>query len=367
MIWGKLIVAQVLVVPVLAGVTLLVGGCAAPMLSPQTAATAQTEQSTQTSQTSPSATAVSHPFAVTAYAEAGGTSAKQVAASAFTTLGVDGVNLTADGTGITDVDPTALALLARAHDRGTRAELLVGNFNADLGDFDDATAETMFDSTANTASVVAALKAEVDTHGWDGITVDLEGLNSWGADGHTRDDNAGLARFVHELKTALGQKQVSICLTATPNHDYANYGYDLASIAGDADHIVLMAYDQHGPTWSRPGPIGGLPWVKQSLAGLLSGVPAAQVQLGIAGYGYSWPHGRTGRQSSDAAARALVKKHHATAHWDATQKEWHATFRDSSRIWWSDARSYVARVTLAKSLGLGGVAVWSLTLSDPLE
>jgi spore germination protein len=70
---------------------------------------------------------------------------------------------------------------------------------------------------------------------------------------------------------------------------------------------------------------------------------------------------------ADKAARAKVKAAHVTAHWSSTQREWHATFRTGTVIWWSDARSYRARLALAHSLKLGGVAVWSLGQSDPLK
>jgi spore germination protein YaaH len=61
-----------------------------------------------------------------------------------------------------------------------------------------------------------------------------------------------------------------------------------------------------------------------------------------------------------------VKKDGATAQWDPTQQEWHATLGDGTILWWSDARSFAAREALARSLHLGGVAVWSLGQGDPL-
>lgn len=318
---------------------------------------------------SPDSAAASPAFRVTGYAEAGDTSFSQLSASrkALTSVGVDGVNLTADGAGISAVSSSALNLLHESRALGKKAELLVGNFSADKNDFDDALAEKMFDSPDNIASVVAALKAEVKKHGWDGITIDLEALNSWGADGHTRDDNAGLAAFVTAVKQAIGNRSVSIALTATTG-SYTDLGYNVKAIAASADHLVLMAYDQHGPTWSASGPVGGYPWVAASLKPLTRTLPNSRIQLGIAGYGYSWPgDGSDGTQFTDAAARAFVARHHGTAKWDATQKEWHATLADGTRIWWSDARSYRARVALAKAQHLGGVAVWSLAASDPLR
>jgi spore germination protein len=287
----------------------------------------------------------------------------------MTNVGIDGVNLTPNGGGVTSVTPGALALLRQAHKLGKRGELLFGNFDNSIGDFSDPLSERLFASSDRMDAVVADLAADVKSGGWDGITVDLESLNRFGASGHTRDDNAGLATLLTKLKTALPNKSISICLVATTT-SYADYGYTLSTIGREADHVVLMAYDQHGPTWSDAGPIGGYPWAKKAVVLLGKGVPASKIQLGIAGYGYSWTHGKqqkTGNTYTDAQARAKVRSGKATPQWSATQKEWHANFANGSVIWWSDARSYRARVALAKSLHLGGVAVWSLGGSDPLR
>jgi spore germination protein len=306
-------------------------------------------------------------FEITGYAESGATTRAQLVASAraMSEVGVDGVNLTASGDGVSAPDAAALLLLADAHARHLKASLLFGNFSDAIGDFSDPLAEKLFRSPTNIRDVVSALAREVKRHHWDGITIDLESLNGFGESGHTRDDNAGLDRFVKALRTALGTRSLSICLSATTG-SYADLGYDLHTISGTVDHVVLMAYDQHGPQWSKAGPVGGYPWAKRSVRGLLAGVPAAKIQLGVGEYGYTWPVHGIGTNLSTAAMRTLVKQRGAKAVWNASQLEWTSTFSDGETVWWSDARSYRARLALAHQLNLGGVAVWSLGQGDPL-
>ncbi|GAA4266947.1 glycosyl hydrolase family 18 protein [Frondihabitans peucedani] len=298
---------------------------------------------------------------VVGYAEAGSTTAKQLQASsrAVTTVGVDGINVTSNGSGLTPVAPEALSLLESAHAQKKKAELLVGNFDGALGDFSPAIGDRLLGSPANITTVVNRLASEVKAHGWDGVTVDLESL--------TPRHPAQLTDLVAKLKWRLGaSKSVSICLMATPD-DYAAEGYDLEGLANAADHVVLMAYDQHGPTWTTAGPVGGQPWVASSLAPVLKAVPAGRIQLGVAGYGYTWPKHGDGVQVSDSGARALAARDHVSPVWDARQLEWHATLKNGTVLWWSDAKTYAARTAYAKKLHLGGVAVWSLGLSDPLR
>lgn len=297
---------------------------------------------------------------IVGYAEAGSTPTSRLDASqaALTTVGVDGINVQADGSSLSPVSAEALALLKAAHARHEKAELLVGNFDAAFGDFSPVVGDALLGSTTNIDSVVAGLAAEVKKHGWDGVTIDLESLSP--------DHPDGLTSLVSKLDAALGAgKSVSICLMATTGR-YADLGYDVRALGRAADHVVLMAYDQHGPTWTKAGPVGGLPWVKKTLAPLLRTMPAEKIQLGIAGYGYTWPKRSDGTQVSDSAARAMVTRAKAKAIWSPTQLEWHATLRSGTVVWWSDAKSYRARLSYAEQLGIGGVAVWSLGLSDPL-
>lgn len=299
---------------------------------------------------------------VTGYAEDGtATSVVDASAAALATVGVDGVNITSTGTSVPAPGSGDLKLLNEARNKHLRAEFLVGNYSTAIGDFDSTAAHDLLSSKTNTSRVVASLVSAVTKQGWDGVTVDLEAING--------QDRAGLVSFVTALKKAMPQgKTVSLDVTAfTSAQEYLDNGYDLAALGAVLDRVALMAYDEHGPTWNGVGPIGGLPWQRQCLDVLLTQVPAAKVDLGVAGYGYTWPTQGTGVQVSDSQARAMVKADGSTATWNATQGEWTATLHDGTVMWWSDATSWPLRVSLAQSYKLHGLALWSLGLSDPLS
>jgi len=127
-----------------------------------------------------------------------------------------------------------------------------------------------------------------------------------------------------------------------------------------------MGYDQHGtfnPT--NPGPVGELTWQRKVLAALLLSAQPGQVDLGVAGYGYRWAADGT-HTVGDIRARRLVAAAHVTPTFDEGRGEWTATLPDGQVFWWADARSIALREQLAASLGLHGVAVWSMALSDPV-
>lgn len=291
-------------------------------------------------------------------AESDPTSLIDASAAALGGVGVDGVNITGSGAGVTTPDAAARAQLARAHALGKKAELLVGNYSDPLQDFDEPAAHRLLSSAKNRTAVAARLGDAVRSQGWDGVDVDLESL--------TARDTPGLVAFLRAVRSALpAGTTVSVAVTAYETLDeYSAGGYDLWSIGQVVDRVVLMAYDHHGFGDSGPGPIGDLPWQAEALDIVLGEVAAPKVDLGVAGYGYRWAKNGDVSQLSDAEARAAAG---SLARYDGTAHEWTARLSDGSILWWSDARSLVDRRPLVRDRGVHGLAVWVLGLSDTVQ
>ncbi|MCU1405239.1 MAG: hydrolase [Glaciihabitans sp.] len=300
------------------------------------------------------------PFDVTGYADPL-TTFSQLGSSlpALTTVSIDAVDLTPDGAALTPMSTHSMLLQKQAYAAGTRTELLFSNFDSTTASFSRDTAALLFASDENIAAVARSLVAEVHLNDWSGITVDLESLRAEDAD--------GLTRFVTELRSQLGSEASITMPLMASNSDYASLGYDLPALIDLVDRVVLMAYDQHGPRWSDAGPVGGYPWMEAALGALLQQVPGNKVQLGIGMYGYTWPVDGGGTLYSVQTAREVTGGDGAEAIWDPVEREWHTTLANGTQVWWSDERSYAARRHLAERLELGGVAIWSLGLSAPLE
>lgn len=283
-------------------------------------------------------------------------------APAITVVGVDGLLLNRSGSKVTAPSRAAKAQRNRAHAADRTAQLLVSNYSEADGDFSEPIARKLLTSSANRARVVRSLATAVRTGGWDSIMIDLEAL--------TPADRRGLTAFARALRAAVGDDvRLDIALTAsTSAAGYADLGYDVRALRAPIDHFTLMAYDQHGPWEPRsPGPVGSLAWSSKAARALATLAPADQIVLGVAGYGYHWKGKRPAGQLSDAQARLRVRKAGVTPEWDAKVGEWTATLPSGEVLWWSDARSLRERVQLADRLGLAGVAVWSLDLSDRIE
>ena len=280
-------------------------------------------------------------------------------AHAITTIGIDGVVVSPTGDSVSKLPENAIRLVAAAHARGLTAELRVSNYDSTTSDFSSKTAAALLENPEHRTAVITELVAQVGAAGFDGVQIGLESLSL--------NDCAGLVAFTAQLHESLGApRSVSMAVTAESSPGrYLGAGYDFARLTPLLSRVVLMAYDQHGPTWSKPGPIGGLPWATTALTALITaGVPSARIDLGVAGYGYSWPgNGSDGKQLSVDDSRTLAGD---LARWNPTAAEWTATLPDDTVVWWSDSRSLSQRKALALSRNLHGLAVWELSLTDPL-
>ncbi|MEO6115297.1 MAG: glycosyl hydrolase family 18 protein [Pseudolysinimonas sp.] len=279
--------------------------------------------------------------------------------AAVSMVAISGIDIVDGGAAVSAPTAGVIRLVTLAHQLGKKAEVLLLNYEAGTG-FSDDVAKSMLSTKANRDAAAASLAGVVAQYGLDGVMFDLEQLRA--------DDADNLTAFAATLRADVGP---GIHLDAaiqpsTSAAGYAHRGYDIAGLLTSLDTLTVMAYDQHGtfnPT--NPGPVGELTWQRKVLAALLLNAKPAQIDLGVAGYGYRWAADGA-HTVGDVRARRLVAAGHVTPTFDAVRGEWTATLADGQVFWWSDARSIAVREELAASLGLHGVAVWSMALSDPV-
>jgi spore germination protein len=316
---------------------------------------------TGTAATDPGRERLAAPLSVTGYVlESAGPRLVRRNAAGLDQLGVAAVLLHGNGKSVAEPSGGAVRLLRAAHANNLRAELLLSNYSNRLEDFDPEAASRLLRSDNNIRRVARRLAGFADDQGWDGITVDLERLRP--------QDSAGLVMLIDELQVEMdAERTVSVDVSASSSlRAFRHRGYRLARLADVADVVALMTYDLHGPTWSGPGPIGSLPWQERVLRIVLEKVPAEQIDVGVSGYGYTWPRHGTGRTVTVARARRMVERDGARAVWKPKPGEWTAKLSNGTVLWWSDARSYEKRRQLAGAHAVHGLALWRLGSADTL-
>lgn len=171
-------------------------------------------------------------------------------------------------------------LIAGAHERGVRVELVYTSFGAAKND-------AFFSRLAVQDRTIMELIELGSEIGVDGINVDVEVL----AAEHVPAYGAFVGRLREAWRAAHAGGQVSVATTA----NVSGSTMALAAAAAGADRIFLMGYDYHwsgsGPGASAPlarrdGSAKDLPWSLDVYR--LAGVPVERTLLGLPLYGMSW-------------------------------------------------------------------------------
>ena len=235
-----------------------------------------------------------------------------------------------------------------------------------------ATVDTVLTSPEKRAILQNQLMERIQAIGADGIVIDLELLSST--------TGPSLTLFMQELypKLHAQNKLVVIAVMAkTPSTtwlDRFNY-HDLAQYV---DYLHIMTYDYHS---SSPGPIAPLDWMNQVLQYTQSqGIDLHKVLLGIPYYGVDWwainpsdpsdPNNYSKKNSkarglytldSKVGAMNLISQYNAVLQRDKSDPYFTYTVGDEfHRVYFDDAISWDAKLSLLEQYPLGGIGAWSL-------
>jgi spore germination protein YaaH len=165
---------------------------------------------------------------------------------------------------------------------------------------------------------------------------------------------------------------VTIMPRASSIHEYwrgklATWVYNYGALAGVADRVRIMAYDEHAPG-TAPGAVAPYAWVEQVARYASSRMPLGKVELALPAYGYDFSAGQATSLTSQQAAQ-LAAQRHTGPRWDAAQAE--ETFSYGSRrhrhtVWYENAQAEIERARLARSAGFAGVDLWYAGGEDPV-
>lgn len=182
--------------------------------------------------------------------------------------------------------PLGERLIADAHERGVRVELVYSSFG-------ERKNSVFFARPDVQDRTIAELVAFATDLGVDGINVDVELLQA----GDLGAYGGFVGRLREAFRAAVPEGQVSV---ATSAHERGAAMAVAATVAG-ADRVFLMGYDYHwagsqagasAPLDRRDGTGKHLAWSLDLYRDL--GVPAERTILGLPLYGMAWPVGEPG-------------------------------------------------------------------------
>ncbi|MDR3355658.1 MAG: glycoside hydrolase [Spirochaetaceae bacterium] len=198
------------------------------------------------------------------------------------------------------------------------------------------------------AEILAAAKD------YDGLNVDIERV--------PERDTEHFLSFLSELRAGLGGRTLSVCV---PGRTRAGGPYSYASIAGLADRVFVMAYDEH---WSGgpPGPVASMNWCKAVADYGLHAIGQEKLVMGIPFYGRSWGDKSTSRALVHRTTESQKREYGAqdfhrvngipTFTYDVTVKV---------TVYYEDEYSLAARMRMYRGQGVQKIGFWRLGQEAP--
>lgn len=231
------------------------------------------------------------------------------------------------------------------------------------------------------AAHVSTLVGLVTANGYDGIDLDYENMNFGTSDPAVRTAvRTGFVTFAGELNAALDAQGKLLSITVGPRTSSTDSNwavFDYAGIGAVADKVRILTYDYHY-SGSNPGAIAPLPWVERVLGYAVTAIPAGRVQVGVPLYGYDWVCSDSTCAAKESGTRATAMTYAqvdalrlavgATRQWSATDGAPSFTYTDDAgkthAVWYNDADSTKAKMSLVGKYYLAGVAFWAVGSED---
>ncbi|HZT72139.1 MAG TPA: glycosyltransferase [Terriglobales bacterium] len=244
-------------------------------------------------------------------------------------------------------------LWARADNPDLAIVPMVNNYDGTL--WQGEAAGRMFADPAARAAFRQQLLPALRQWNAHGVVIDFENIPT--------SAQSAYHAFLAELHPFLQQAGVKMYLSLP----VADNDYDLAAYARQTDVVILMDYDEHWQE-SAPGPIASQDWFLANLQAALKAVPRDKLMVGLPNYGYDWPQGRNGSETSVQGALVAADESGSDVHLDPQSLNPTLDYDDDAgrlhHVWFTDAVTAVNEMRGAAALGINNFALWRLGSGD---
>jgi spore germination protein YaaH len=226
--------------------------------------------------------------------------------------------------------------------------------------FDPAATSTLLHDATAVARLVEALRGVAGRAGFGGVQLDFEEVL-------TADKDA-LSALIGKLGAALHKDGHLLAVDVVPHKpgslNVHSAAYDLQAIAAAADLVTLMAYEEHNPG-TVPGPVAGLDWDRQLLAGSIPDLDSGRTLLGLPLYTRTWSTTGAPADAYAAAVGDALGAPGARVDYDFSGATPLIHAAAGAVTYFDDAQSLQAKMALVPEDKLTGIAVWRLGFEDP--
>lgn len=252
-------------------------------------------------------------------------------------------------------------IISYAHQRGVKVMLTVTNFGT-------ARNTELLTDTVKQWTLINTVISQLQSRNGDGVNFDFESVPA----AQKANMVSFCRRAVRGIKAVLPAAEISL---ATPAVNWSD-GWDLGTLAGICDYIIMMGYNYYwsGSTTAGPvAPVSGETYhVVRSINEdyLADGVPPGKLLLGVPWYGYDWPVAGSARKAATTGTgksriydeAIALAANHTRVFDDFTGVPW-ISYENAGwrQMWYDDSLSLQMKSNIAKDMNLAGIGIWALS------
>jgi len=261
------------------------------------------------------------------------------------------------------------ALIAAAQQMGVTPVMHLSTLTEE-GRFDNQLSALVLNDPQIQDALIENILSNMEQRGYEVLDVDFEFV--------LPEDAQPYADFIARLRETLSPFGWPVIVALAPKTSadqqgllYEGHNYRLLGEAADA--VLLMTYEW-GYTYGPPMPVAPLPNVRRVVEYALTEIPPEKILLGIPNYGYDWTLPFVQGESRDTSisnqyAVTLAADNGVDISYDSQAQAPFFRYRDDMgrehEVWFEDARSIRAKLSLISRYNLRGAGYWNLMRPFP--
>ncbi len=255
-------------------------------------------------------------------------------------------------------------LIAAAKAGGVQPLFMLTTLGED-GRFDNSLSTVLLEDEQKQEALFEEILTVVRDKGYYGVDVDFEFV--------LPQEREAYAGFINRLRGRLNAENIPLLVALAPKTFATQPGllyeaHDYALLGAAANNALLMTYEW-GYTYGPPMAVSPLNKVREVVEFAVDNIPPERLFLGVPNYGYDWtlPYikGETVATSIGCEqAVAIAARASADIRFDEVAKTPYFYYTDEESrehvVWFEDARSVEAKLTLWEDSSMRGISVWNL-------
>ena len=248
--------------------------------------------------------------------------------------------------------------------------MVVSNIGED-GGFDSDLASTILNNQEIQNNLINNIISIVNDKKYNGVDLDFEYIYP--------KDREAYNTFLRNLKNRLTPINIPLSVAVAPKYRDNQQGllyeaHDYKSIGEIADRVIIMTYEW-GYLYGEPMAISPLREVESVISYAVTRIPSNKILMGMPNYSYDWKipytEGSAATTITNSRALDIALDNGATIYFDSSSQTPYFNYTNADGenrvVWFDDARSIEAKLSLVSKYNLAGVSYWTINNFHPVN